>query len=156
MSTYALKRKLGGLFAVAVFVVVIAAGALVVRRLDLRPRTDDAFLLADIANIAPDVSGRITSLNVHNNQFVHAGDVLFVIDQEPYPLRPDAARGQLALASATLERSEPLVGKGYVTPEQIDQQRTAKESARASEALAERDLRNTTVKAPFDGKIAGL
>jgi multidrug efflux system membrane fusion protein len=124
--------------------------------MDTRPRTDDAFLLADIANIAPEVSGRIITLNIHNNQSVHAGDVLFVIDPKPYQLKLDAAKAQLVLATTTLARTEPLLGNGYVTAEQVDQQRAAKESATANEALAERDLTNTTMKAPFDGKIIGL
>src|ERR1700735_4420062 len=91
--------------------------------MDARPRTDDAFLLADIANLAPEVSGRIISLNIHNNQDVHAGDVLFVIDPQPYQLKLDAAKAQSALASSTLTRTQPLLGNGYVTAEQIDQQR---------------------------------
>jgi multidrug efflux system membrane fusion protein len=124
--------------------------------MDHRPRTDDAFLLADIANLAPDVSGRIVSLGLHNNQSVHAGDVLFVIDPEPYQLKLNAARAQLELASSTLTRMEPLVGKGYITEEQVDQQRASRDNARASEALAARDLANTTVKAPFSGRIIGL
>jgi multidrug efflux system membrane fusion protein len=122
--------------------------------MDERPRTDDAFILADTANIAPDVSGRIVSLHIKDNQSVRAGAILFIIDPEPYQL--NAAKAQYELASTTLARMEPLLGKGYVTAEQIDEARASKESARANEALARRDLTNTVIKAPFDGKIVGL
>jgi multidrug efflux system membrane fusion protein len=40
------------------------------------------------------------------------------------------AQAQLALASSTLARLEPLLGKGFVTAQQIDQARTARDSAR--------------------------
>src|SRR5262245_41034797 len=150
------KNRIGKMIAVIVVGLLVISVILVVLRLDSRPRTDDAFLLADVANIAPDVSGRIISLKVHDNQSVHAGDVLVEIDPEPYQLKLDAAKAQLAQATSTLARSEPLKGNGYVTAEQIDQERTAKENARAAEALARRDLTNTVIKAPFDGKIVGL
>ena len=125
-------------------------------RLDLRPRTDDAYLLAYYANIAPEVSGQIISLNIENNQSVQAGDVLFMIDPEPFQFKLDAIRAQHKLASLTLERMEPLLHKGYVTAEEIDQARAAKDSSRATADLSQWDLLKTVVKAPFNGKIVGL
>jgi multidrug efflux system membrane fusion protein len=151
-----MKKIIGKCVAVIVLVMLIVSSILVIARMDDRPRTDDAFLFADTANIAPDVSGRIVSLNIRDNQSVHAGDILFVIDPEPYQLRLNAAKAQYLLASTSLERMEPLLGKGYVTAEQIDEALATKESARANEALARRDLTNTVIKAPFDGKIVGL
>jgi len=151
-----MKQPVGKIIAIVIVVAFVVSGVLVICRMDSRPRTDDAFLLADIANLAPDVSGRIVSLNIHSNQSIHAGDVLFIIDPEPYKLKLDAAKAQLELATTTLARSEPLLDKGFVTAEQIDQLRATKDSAQASKALAERDLRNTTVTAPFDGKVIGL
>jgi len=151
-----MKSKVGKITAVTALVMLAVSAILVVLRMDSRPRTDDAFLLADVANVAPDVSGRITSLNVHDNQTVHAGDVLFIVDQEPYQLKLNSAKAQSLLAASTLERTEPLLGKGYVTEQQIDEARAKKESSRASEAIAVHDLLNTTVRAPFDGKIVGL
>lgn len=150
------KKALGRLIAVIVIAILIVSSVLVVWRIDERPRTDDAFLLAYFANIAPEVSGRIISLNINNNQSVHTGDVLFAIDPEPYQFKLDATRAQSKLASITLERMEPLLRKGYVTAEQIDEARATKDSAQAAEDLSQRDLNNTVIKAPFDGKIVGL
>ncbi|HXZ14705.1 MAG TPA: multidrug transporter subunit MdtN [Roseiarcus sp.] len=39
------------------------------------------------------------------------------------------AEAQLALATSTLDRLQPLLGRGFVTAEQVDQARTAKETA---------------------------
>jgi multidrug efflux system membrane fusion protein len=151
-----MKKIIGNLIAVIVLIMLALSSVLVVLRLDERPRTDDAFLYADTANIAPEVSGRIVSLNIRNNQSVHVGDVLFVIDPEQYQLKLNATQAQFRLATTTLARMEPLLSKGYVTAEQIDEACASKESAQANEALSKRDFNNTTVHAPFDGKIVGL
>jgi multidrug efflux system membrane fusion protein len=97
------------------------------------------------------------------------------------------ARSQLALAQDTVGRLTPLLGKGYVTVQQIDEARTnvkvaqaaltaaiqqaqqARQAvgdtaslqaqlagAQAAVAMAERDLRNASLRAPFDGKVVGL
>jgi membrane fusion protein, multidrug efflux system len=97
------------------------------------------------------------------------------------------ARSSLQLARNTLERLEPLLGKGYVSAQQLDDARTAKQKAetaysqaleqaaasktaignldsalasvearRSSLALAERDVRETVVRAPHDGRVTGL
>src|SRR5215469_3617087 len=99
----------------------------------------------------------------------------------------DTAEAQRALASSTLARMEPLLGRGFVTAQQVDQARTARrtaqlglqqarlqadearqaitntkpteaelEGARATLALAERDLNKTVVRAPCDGRITAL
>ncbi len=138
------------------FSMLAVSSVLVTFHMDTRPRTDDAFLYADTANIAADVSGRIVELNIQNNQSVKTGDILFRIDPEPHQLKLNAAHAQYYLASTTLARMEPLLKKGYVTAEQIDEAKAAKESALASEALIKRDLINTILKAPFNGKIVGL
>jgi len=138
--------------------------ALATHRIDQRPRTDDAYLEADLVHMAPDVSGRIVELKVRDNQAVRKGDVLFRIDPEPYRMRVDQARAavqgleaklaltadevasqtskadaatrgigsaeaQRTLASSTLGRLEPLLGRGFVTAQQVDQARTAQRTA---------------------------
>jgi len=152
----AAKKSVGFLVAVVVLALLVISSVLVVLRMDTRPRTDDAFLLAYVASIAPDVSGRIVGLNIVNNQTVRAGDVLFNIDPEPFQFKLDALKAQHKLASITLDRMEPLLGKGYVTAEQIDEAYSTKDSTEALANLSAWDLDKTTVKAPFDGKIVGL
>lgn len=51
------------------------------------PWTRDARFSADVVAIAPDVSGLITQVNVHDNQLVKKGQVLFTIDQPRYQKR---------------------------------------------------------------------
>lgn len=99
----------------------------------------------------------------------------------------DRARQQLALAHRTVERMAPLVAKGFVTAQQMDEARTNERAAQAqwaaavqqaaqaneaigdvksleaqlagaqaAQALAARDLRETVIRAPVDGRIVGL
>src|ERR1700736_996763 len=48
------------------------------------PRTDDSAILANFIGIAPQVEGPLVRLNVHDNDFVKKGDLLFEIDERPY------------------------------------------------------------------------
>jgi multidrug efflux system membrane fusion protein len=55
------------------------------------PRTDDASVRANYIQFAPEVSGRLISIPVTDNAFVHAGAVLFAIDPRPYQYALDQA-----------------------------------------------------------------
>jgi multidrug efflux system membrane fusion protein len=62
----------------------IVLGLVVVHDANDYPRTDDSEILANFIGIAPQVEGPLVRLNVHDNQFVKQGDVLFEIDDRPY------------------------------------------------------------------------
>jgi multidrug efflux system membrane fusion protein len=53
-------------------------------QINRNPRTDDANVRANYIQFAPEVSGRIVSLAVKDNSYVHQGDLLFAIDPRPY------------------------------------------------------------------------
>ena len=59
--------------------------------------TDNAYVQADHATIAPQIGGRVVEVLVHDNQPVKAGDVLFRID--PQPLQIAMARMQAQMES---------------------------------------------------------
>ena len=61
--------------------------------------TDNAYVRGDVTSLAPKVAGYVTTLEVVDNQSVHAGDVLFRIDDRDY-------RAKLAQAVATVEAAE--------------------------------------------------
>ncbi|WP_148301484.1 biotin/lipoyl-binding protein [Asaia prunellae] len=62
----------------------VVTGFMVLERLHSRPRTEDAYIAANIVHLAPEVSGRIVSLPVHDNDKVRRGQILYVIDPELY------------------------------------------------------------------------
>ena len=53
----ALRRAIGVLVSLLALVGVLVTVVLATRRIDQRPRTDDAYLQADLVHLAPDVSG---------------------------------------------------------------------------------------------------
>ena len=97
----AIRKALGILVSLLALAGLLVTGVLASRRIDQRPRTDDAYLQADLVHMAPDVSGRIIELDVRDNQAVRNGDVLFRIDPEPYQLRVDQARADLMRLGAS-------------------------------------------------------
>ena len=60
--------------------------------------TDDAYIQAAKADISTEVSGRIVQINVRDNQYVHKGDVLFLLDTPSFNIAVADARAQLAAA----------------------------------------------------------
>ena len=90
-----MAKKFGRVLGLGILVIAIGLAAYVVYYLDQSPRTDDAFVRADTIGVAPQVSGRIVSLRVHDNQAVKKGDVLFEIDPIPYQHTLERARAAL-------------------------------------------------------------
>ena len=61
--------------------------------------TDNAYVEADIAAVAPKIAGYIRSLQVADNQQVHAGDVLVIIDERDFQARVAEATAAVAAAA---------------------------------------------------------
>ena len=59
------------------------------------PWTRDGRVRADVVDIASDVAGIVTEVAVHDNQFVHSGDLLFRIDELHYRNAMEEARAKL-------------------------------------------------------------
>ena len=74
----------GRLISGAIVLLALVLTGIVITETNRYPRTDDAEVLANYIGMAPLVNGPITSLAVHDNEQVHAGEVLFRIDDRPY------------------------------------------------------------------------
>lgn len=61
----------------------------------ITPYTQQARVQAFVVPVAAEVSGRVTRVNVRNNQDVKAGEVLFEVDQQQYRIAIDRARADL-------------------------------------------------------------
>jgi hypothetical protein len=67
------------------------------------PWTRDSSVRVQVAGIAPQVSGQITEVRVVDNQYVHQGDVLDVIDPFDFQVALDTGRAQLRQKAADLQ-----------------------------------------------------
>jgi membrane fusion protein (multidrug efflux system) len=68
--------------------------------------TDDAYLAADTAMMAPKIGGYVTDVRVNENQMVSKGQVLAVIDPRDYQAALDGANADIAAAKASIASDE--------------------------------------------------
>jgi multidrug resistance efflux pump len=134
------------------------------------PWTRDARIRANVVSVAPDISGWVDDILVRDNQFVHKGDVLVVIDQDRYRLALANAEAAVAATHAQYlmlleqyQRRSKLSPGVTITVENLDNARRQSESAAASyqQAIASRDtaalnLRRTELRASVNGFITNL
>ena len=66
--------------------------------------TENAFVKADIAQIASEVAGRIVEVRVRDHAMVAAGEVLVRLDPEPYRLALAKADAEVDSARSTVEQ----------------------------------------------------
>src|ERR1700730_817013 len=93
------KRKLGRLLGFGIVSLALLLLLISFFQVDHHPRTDDATVRANSIAFAPEVEGRLVKLNAKDNQIVHKGDLLFVIDPRPYEYALEQAKAD----QATLE-----------------------------------------------------
>jgi membrane fusion protein, multidrug efflux system len=78
------ERQMGLRSTAGIVLAALVLGFVVLHHTRRYPRTDDAEIFANFIGMAPQVDGPIVRLNVHDNQFVKKGDLLFEIDERPY------------------------------------------------------------------------
>jgi membrane fusion protein, multidrug efflux system len=99
-------RLIGGLIVAGAAIAVVVT----LMQWTTRPQTDDATVRANFVGIAPQVSGHIVELRVRDNQQVHEGDLLFVVDPRPYDIALARAQAALALTRKEVEGYRRAVG----------------------------------------------
>ena len=90
------------------------------------PRTNDAMVRANIVDIMPQhVSGRISKLNVVDNQWVKQGDLLYVIDPRPYQAKLDQAKARHQLAEKEVEANKAQIGASVAKVKQMQNEQSS-------------------------------
>ncbi|MBB3257475.1 multidrug resistance efflux pump [Paraburkholderia bannensis] len=156
-----------GQILLTLIVVVVAALVLwrIVNYYMFSPWTRDGHVRADVIQVAPDVGGLITRVDVVDNQPVKQGQVLFVIDQARYALSLRLAQAALEQRKATLAQAKREYARNIalgnlVASETMEESRTRVEQGEASVAdgqvqvdTAKLNLERTTVVSPVDGYL---
>jgi len=133
------------------------------------PWTRDGRMRVQVASVAPEISGKIVELRVVDNQFVHKGDVLYVIDPFDFDvaLRTNKAILQQRMADLNVkdlqsERRRRLSDLASSTEEKqvyegnALQAKAAVDSAQQQVREAEINLRRTEVRSPVNGIVTNL
>jgi membrane fusion protein, multidrug efflux system len=132
-----------------------------------RVTTDDAYIEGRIHTIAAKISGTIKTVQVHDNQSVKKGELLFEIDPADYELKVNDAQANLEVKKVLLEqvsrdkgRAEALYKQEIFPKERYENACTAcnlaRAQLRAAEAqleIARRNLAYTRIWAPSDGCV---
>ncbi|CAE6746363.1 efflux RND transporter periplasmic adaptor subunit [Paraburkholderia nemoris] len=156
-----------GQILLTLIVVVVAAFVLwkLVAYYMFAPWTRDGHVRADVIQVAPDISGLISSVEVVDNQQVKQGQVLFVIDQARYALALRQAQATAQQRRATLDqaRREDVRNRqlgNLVAAEVAEESRSRVETAEAALAdanvaidTAKLNLQRTTIVSPVDGYL---
>lgn len=101
--------------------------------------TDDAYLHADIAAIAPKIQGYVDAIEFHENQRVKAGDVLVRLDDGDYRIALEQAKAKIATQEQTLARIKAQTEAAQAAVQQALAQKQALEATvRNASAAAER------------------
>lgn len=148
----------------AVIIALLVLRQLWVHYMD-EPWTRDAHVGADVVQVAPDVSGLVEAVNVDDNQAVHKGDLLFVVDRARYRIALQQARAALAERQASVTQLRREIARDrslqdLVAAEDAEVRRARLQAAQATLAtaqaavdLATLNLARTEVRAPSDGRV---
>lgn len=152
-----LKRKLT---AVIVVLLLVFAGVYLYKEMKYES-TDDAYVETTTVNVSPKVSGQIEEVFVTDNQFVHEGDLVAIIDDADYKVKLEqadaayeklkldqanakanlvAADSNITLAKTDLERYEKLYAQGAVSKQTLDAAQVRYDNAKAGLTQAKQAL----------------
>src|SRR3954453_5854717 len=133
------------------------------------PWTRDARVQADVVGIAPDVAGFVDEVRVKDNQFVHKGDVLVVLDRERYTralatadANVDARAADIRNAAQQAARRAKLTETAISTEARESAMLGANaaaathQQAAADRAKAQLNLDRTILRAPVNGFVTNL
>jgi RND family efflux transporter MFP subunit len=133
------------------------------------PWTRDGRVRVQVASVAPLVSGQIAQIRVVDNQYVHQGDVLYVIDPFDFQVALDVNKALLRQRAADLqvkrmqaERRQHLTNLATTPEEQqlfagaATQAQAAFDVAQQQVAQADINLKRTQVRSPVNGHITNL
>ncbi|MFJ1340950.1 efflux RND transporter periplasmic adaptor subunit [Pseudomonas caricapapayae] len=135
----------------------------------LTPWTRDAKIRADVVIVAPDVSGWVRELKVHDNQQVKAGELLMSIDRDRFEAALDKANAVAETRQQQLRlREHEASRRAALGPQAISAE--LRENAQINAAVARGELHQaqadvkaaainlarSQVKAPRDGHITNL
>ena len=167
------RRRRFPIFPLLITLAVVAAAVVLGRAMwDAymgTPWTRDGTVRAYVVTMAPEVSGRIVQLPVADNQFVHKGDLLMVIDPTNYKIavslneaavqqaeanaqnveREAKRREALSNLAVTVEQQQTYASNAVVANAQYQQAQANLDQARVN-------LQRTEIRSPVNGWVTNL
>ena len=110
-------------------------------------------LANEVAEIHPEVSGRIVQLNVAEGKYVTKGTVLAKLYDGDLRAQLNKLQVQLALAQKTEERQGQLLRIQGISQQDYDISLLQVNSLRADMGILQTSIQKTVIRAPFSGKL---
>ncbi|KTD10809.1 HlyD family secretion protein [Legionella gratiana] len=107
-------------------------------------------------NLSFNVSGSLIELPVKVGDNVKKGSLIAKLDPREFEAKLQAAQAEYNRDQQNFLRAKALVGKGHISKSDYDLLQAKLGVAQANKVLAEKSLKDSVLKAPFDGKISNL
>jgi multidrug resistance efflux pump len=138
------------------------------RRYESDPWTRDGHVYADVVRASADVGGLVTEVDVRDNQFVHKGDLLYVVDRPRYQDALAQSDAAVLSARATLEQARRVAKRDRALGDLVATEAREEDEARvqtaeaslqqqlAARSTAALNLARTAVHASVNGYVTNL
>ena len=120
-----------------------------IERIDVRGHTEAVRSI----DIRAQTYGRVTAIKARKGQKVKKGDVIATLDEEDRKARLAEARATLRQRELEYKASQSLRNKGFRAETQLAAALANLKAARARVKAMEIEIRNLSIRAPFDGII---
>lgn len=105
------------------------------------------------ADLAAEVAGRVKSIRFKPNTRAKAGELLVQIDDAVERADLTAANANMRLYSAQLQRSQALIGKGFISRASLDNVQAQLGVAQSARERALAIIDQKSIEAPFAGTL---
>jgi RND family efflux transporter MFP subunit len=101
-----------------------------------------------------EIEGRIINSTRRDGEEVKKGDILAQIEVTDYKLNLDKAQATYKTAKAEFDRAKILWASEAISKSEFDSTKASFISAKSEMEKVAKNFRNTTLRAPYDGRIA--
>ncbi len=169
-SSFSVSRWRGIAITTIVALAAIVAARSLWKAYMQSPWTRDGRVRADIVSVAPDVAGLVHQVNVHDNQTIKKGEILFEIDPDRFRIALNMAQAQvqeryseMVEAGREAGRFERLYATGNASHEKAETLRAIADESKAryqqslvNLSLAQLNLTRSRVVATVDGTVTNM
>ena len=133
------------------------------------PWTRDGTVRAYVVTVAPQVAGKIVQLPIADNQFVHKGDLLMVIDPTDYAIAVQQAEAAVEQTKVNADNAQREAARRLELNDlavSVEQQQSYLATAQAAQASYQQavanlaqarvDLGRTSIRSPVNGYVTNL
>jgi RND family efflux transporter MFP subunit len=99
------------------------------------------------------VEGYLRSVDFKDGSLVKAGELLFVIEPEPYQAKLASQQAQLLNAQTEYDRQLRMIKENATSQANVDKWLSQRDQSAAAVTLAKINLSYTHIEAPFSGRI---